>query len=192
MKLGVVVEGDGEVDAVPILIRRHLHENRQIFDLEVDKPKNSKGRGNLEAPGGVERYSQYSALPEEVRGVLVLCDSDSDRVCEFGPELQERATGAVSGKPVVVTLAVKEFENWIVASAETIEGADPVEAEDFEALAAEGIIRSWRYPRAYIKPLHQPGYAQKLDFDLVRERCPSFGRLIRCLDSLIDQCRTEG
>lgn len=192
MKLGLVVEGDGEVGALPILVRRHLHENREIFDLGVEKPKNSKGRGNLEAPGGVERYSQYAALPDEVCGVLVLCDSDSDRVCEFGPELHERASAAVLGKPVIVTLAVKEFENWIVASAETIEDAEPVESADFEALGAEAIIRSWRYPRAYVKPLHQPGYAQQLDFDLVRERCPSFDRLVRCLDELIDACSSGG
>lgn len=190
MKLGLVVEGDGEVGALPILVRRHLHENRSLFDIEVGKPKNSKGRGNLEAPGGVERYSRHAALPADVCGVLVLCDSDSDKVCEFGPDIHARASGAVQGKPVIATLAVKEFENWIVASAETIQGVDPVEGVlDFESIAAEDIIRRWRYPRAYVKPLHQPGYAQQLDFDLVADRCPSFRRLVRCLDELIDLIR---
>jgi len=188
MKLGLVVEGDGELDALPILVRRHLHENRKIFDIEVAKPKNSKGRGNLEAPGGVERYGQHAALPDDVSGVLVLCDSDNDKVCEFGPTMHERAAGAVPGKPVIATLAVTEFENWIVASAETIEGAVPVDVPDFEAIGAEGIIRTWRYPRAYVKPLHQPGYAQQIDFQLVAGRCPSFDRLVRCLDELVDLC----
>jgi hypothetical protein len=186
MKLGLVVEGDGEVAALPILVRRHLHENRKIFDIEVGKPKNSKGRGNLNAPGGVERYAQYAALPDDVCGVLVLCDSDSDMVCEFGPTMQERAAGAVSKKPVMATLAVTEFENWIVASSETVgkEGLPP--DTDYENLDAESVIRGWRFPRSYVKPLHQPGYAQGLDFELVKARCPSFSRLLRCLDELID------
>lgn len=188
MKLGLVVEGDGEVAALPILVRRHLHENRQLYDVEVAKPKNSKGRGNLDAPGGVERYTQHAALPDGVCGVLVLCDSDDDLACEFGPTMQERASGAVPTKPVVATLAVAEFENWIVASSETVGGEPLPDDVDCENLNAESIIRSWRFPRSYVKPLHQPGYAQNLDFELVRNRCPSFARLLRCLDELVDKC----
>ncbi len=188
MKIGLVVEGDGEKDALPIIIRRHLYENRQIFNMQPALPKNSKGKGNLEVPGGVERFAQYAALPQDVCGVLVLCDSDNDKVCELGPGMQARVSGAVRNKPAVATLAVSEFENWIVASAETIDGATPVESDDFERLGAVGIVRQWRYPEAYVKPLHQPGYAQQIDFELVAKRCPSFGRLIRCLDELIDAC----
>lgn len=188
MKLGLVVEGDGEVAALPILIRRHLHENREIYDLEVARPKNSKGRGNLEAPGGVERYAQHAALPDDVCGVLVLCDADNDMVCEFGPAMQARAAAAVHAKPVTVTLAVSEFENWIVASSETMGELEAPETEDFERLSAEPVIRRWRHPRSYVKPLHQPSYADQLDFELVSSRCPSFARLIRCLDELIDAC----
>lgn len=191
MKLGLVVEGDGEVAALPILIRRHLHENRSIYDIEVAKPKNSKGRGNLEAPGGVERYAQHAALPSDICGVLVLCDSDDDPVCQFGPEIGRRAENAVPTKPVIATLAVAEFENWIVASSETLGGEPLSDDPDYENLSAEAIIRAWRFPRSYVKPLHQPGYAQKLDFDLVRSRCPSFARLLRCIDELIDRCLAE-
>lgn len=188
MKIGLVVEGDGEVGALPILVRRHLHETREIYDLGVARPKNSKGRGNLDAPGGVERYSQYAALSEDVCGVLVLCDADNEMVCEYGPEMQNRADSAVPNKPVMVTLAVSEFENWIVASSETVEGVAAPDVADFESISAEPIIRSWRHPRSYVKPLHQPGYAQKLDFDLVAGRCASFARLLRSLDELIAHC----
>jgi Domain of unknown function (DUF4276) len=186
MKLGLVVEGDGEKSALPIIVRRHLHENREIFNVGVEVPKNSKGRGNLEAPGGVERFAQYAAIPDEVGGVLVLCDSDRDPVCEFGPTIETRAAAAVRSKPVRATLAVAEFENWIVASAESIAGAEPVDTDDFETLGAVSIVSRWRHPRAYVKPLHQPGYAQQMDFELVQARCPSFARLIRCIDELVD------
>jgi Domain of unknown function (DUF4276) len=192
MKLGLVVEGDGEVAALPILVRRHLHENRQIYDIEVARPKNSKGRGNLDAPGGVERYTQHAALPVGVCGVLVLCDSDDDLVCEFGPAMHDRAAGAVPTKPVVATLAVAEFENWIVASSETVGGDALPDDVNYEKLNAESIIRNWRFPRSYVKPLHQPGYAQGLDFGLVKARCPSFARLLRCLDELVDKCLEAG
>jgi Domain of unknown function (DUF4276) len=188
MKLGLVVEGDGEVAGLPILVRRHLHENREIYNIEVAKPKNSKGRGNLNVPGGIERYTQHAALPDDVCGVLVLCDSDDDLVCELGPSLHERAANAVPTKTVAATLAVAEFENWIVASGETVGGEELPADTDYETLSAESIIRGWRYPASYVKPLHQPGYAQRLDFDLVRARCPSFERLLRCLDQLIDEC----
>jgi Domain of unknown function (DUF4276) len=191
MKLGLVVEGDGEVAALPILVRRHLHENREIYDIDVAKPKNSKGRGNLDAPGGVERYTRHAALPDDVCGVLVLCDADSDPVCEFGPSMQKRAEGAVPTKPVLATLAVGEFENWIVASSETLNIDGPTEDIDYEKLDAEHIIRRWRFPKSYVKPLHQPGYADSLDFDRVAARCPSFFRLLRCIDDLIDRCLAE-
>jgi hypothetical protein len=88
----------------------------------------------------------------------------------------------------MATLAVAEFENWIVASSETVGGEPLPDDTDYESLNAEAIIRSWRSPRSYVKPLHQPGYAQSLDFELVAERCPSFARLLKCVDRLIDEC----
>ena len=46
--------------------------------------------------------------------------------------------------------------------------------DDYESIPAAGVIRERRRPRSYVKPLHQPGYASRLDLALVlQERCRS-------------------
>jgi len=64
-KLVPIVEGDGEVEAVPVLLRRLSSEVCGFHDLEILRPKNAHGCGGLTKPGGVERFVQFVATRKE-------------------------------------------------------------------------------------------------------------------------------
>lgn len=169
---------------MPIVIRAHLHR-REIFDVAVTKPINAKGRTKLLRAGELERFARLASLQTDAAAVLVTCDADDDRVCELGPLVTARCIDAVPHMPIRACLAVREFENWLLASPETL-APDPVERiDDYEAVGAVRFVAAWRAPRKYVKPIHQPAFAANMDLDLVVSRCPSFARLLRCVDELV-------
>lgn len=178
------MEGDGDAAALPLLLRRYLQEQKQIFDLQPNRPVNAKGRDKLLRPGQLERYVRLASLQEGTYAVLLVCDAERDPACKLGPEVSARAASAV-GIPVRACLAVRAYENWLVGSTETIEPAETAPA-DCEGGSATGIVRRWREPRSYIKPIDQPKLTQRLDFDLAKKRCRSFTRLLRCVDELLE------
>jgi len=183
----VIVEGDGDRDAIPILMRTRLAA-LEIFDVDIGRPINAKGRGNLLREGQLERWLQLAALRDDVCGILVVCDTEGDPACDLGPALARRGAAAVPPVLVRLTLAVRQFENWIVASGESTNEEAQDENQDFEALPATEIIRRWRAPRSYVKPIHQPRYAARIDHVIAARRCRSFARLLRCIDELAREC----
>lgn len=69
-RISIVVEGDGDQGAMPILVRAQL-QRRQIYDIQVGKPLNGKGRGKLLRDGQLERFAQLAALQAGTGAVLV-------------------------------------------------------------------------------------------------------------------------
>lgn len=126
-----------------------------------------------------------AATQQGTVAVLVACDADDDPACLLGPEISARCLAAVPQIPIRACLAVREFENWLLASSETLAPALEAPREDYEGVAAEHLVAAWKAPRKYIKPIHQPALAARMDLDLVAGRCPSFARLLRCVDELV-------
>lgn len=182
------MEGDGDQGAVPVVIRSHLHQ-REVFDLEVGKPINAKGRTKLLREGELERFAKLAAIQADTVGVLVLCDADDDPPCRLGPEIAARCESAVASVPIRGCLAVREFENWLLASPETLAPAEESPRDDYEAVSAVGRIAQWRAPLKYVKSIHQPSLAARIDLRLASERCPSFARFLRCVDELVEAWR---
>lgn len=182
--ISVVVEGDGDQGAMPVVIRTHL-QRREIHDIAVKRPINAKGRTKLLRSGELERFVRLASLQTDAVAVLVTCDADDDAVCDLGPRVTARCLEAVPHMPVRACLAVREFENWLLASPETLAPHAVPPLQDYEAVAAVHHVAGWKAPRKYVKPIHQPGFAAGMDFDLVADRCPSFARLLRCIDELV-------
>lgn len=60
-----IVEGDGDVKAIPILLRRLVHEKFQCWKTTF-KPYNARGRENLIKPGGVENFVRRALREREL------------------------------------------------------------------------------------------------------------------------------
>lgn len=177
--IALVVEGPGDVQAVPVLLRKHQSSNEDYADI-LGKPVPFHGKGNATAPGGIEGYVATAARPGCV-GVIVVLDADDDLVCVQGPELLERARAEV-GVPVVIAIAERDFEDWLFASVETLELHNPSEF-DTNTRGKTGIQRGMA-PQKYVKPTHQPRLTSKADLALAASRSKSLARLLAKFDSL--------
>jgi hypothetical protein len=181
-----IVEGHGEVPAVPILIRRLVEFVNPAVYANVQRPIR-KPRGTLLREGGIEGAVELAVrgLPE-LGFVLIIIDSDDSCPKELAPELLARALRTAAGRrPVGVVLAKMEFESWFIAAAESIAGhsslpsglcapADPESIRD-----AKGWLQKAMPPgRKYSPTVDQPSLASKFDLNAAR-RAPSFDKMCR-------------
>ena len=120
VRIAAIVEGDGECEAVPVLVRRIALEIDAGFVPKILSPLRVPA-SRLLKEGELERSIQLAALKLQGRGgILVILDCDDGCPAHMGPQLLSRARQARADFPIAVVLAKKEYEAWFLASAESL------------------------------------------------------------------------
>jgi hypothetical protein len=179
--LGLVVEGPGDGNSAPELLRR-VADYGGFALPQLGRPVIAQGRDNALKPGGLEGLVATAVARPNCGAVLVLLDGEGDAVCELGPALLARAK-AVTDKPVIVVLADPLYESWLVASAESMS----LEKLSYNGAKSdpEGAIRIALGNRKYAKPVWQPRLTERLEPARVVRRSHSFARFVQRLDGLV-------
>jgi hypothetical protein len=209
-----IVEGDAEVEAVPLLLRKVLH-GHDIYDVGIARAKNAHGVGNLRAQGGdrnyLEKFLRYACTEPQARAVLVLLDADSDRDCppRLARSLAARARTLSLPLPVAVVVASPGYESWLIAGVDRLAGRELVCAGgtrrpgisiaatlegDPEAVADPKGWLSDRMPpgTSYKETMDQPAMTARIDVHDVAARSRSFAHFVRGLMFLVDEARCSG
>lgn len=196
-RLVAIVEGHGEVTAVPVLLHRIAREVAPEQRIVVAEPLRVN-RSKIVQPRVLEKYMEIAA--RRVRaggGILVLLDADRDCPAELAPALLGRAASAAPNHAVAVVLAKTEYEAWFLASAASLGGSaglargftappDPEAVRD-----AKGRIGIHLPARIYRPTKHQEALTRALDFELARA-APSFDKLWREVSRMIAAPRSRG
>lgn len=181
-----VVEGDGEVKALPKLLYRIAVE-LGVPDLRVVEPPHRRPRGSLVRGGGIEKaVTAAAARVHGAGGILVLIDADDDCPAQLGPSLLERARAARPDKRMVVVLANREFEAWFLAAAASLAGKHGF-PDDLHAPAnPEGLrgCKEWLTKKRargfpYKETVDQAPLSSAFDLKTARENSPSFDKFYR-------------
>ena len=121
-KIVAIVEGDGEVEAVPALIRRIHATVSPEAPLEIGRPVRVRRNRILKA-GELERYLELAAnLAGTDGGILVLLDANGDCPANLGPDILRRARAARPDRRIEVVLANCEYESWFIAAIDSLKG----------------------------------------------------------------------
>lgn len=177
--VGLVVEGAGDLRALPIVLRAHLSAREEFRDV-LGKPVPLHGRTKAFVPGGIEKYVAVAASRPGCVGVLVVLDGEGDCVAADGFSLRQRAD-QVSRVPVRTALADRDFEDWLYASAETLGlGLDGYA----DGQRGQHALKKALKPASYTKPVWQPRLASRLDVPLARSRSTSLDRCLNRFDEL--------
>lgn len=192
MRISCIVEGHGEVQALPILLRRLRDLIAPGLLLEIRTPMRVP-RSNLVREDDLKRYVELAAAQaDEEGGVLVLLDADDDLPCQLGPRLLDLAQQVRPDRRVRVVVAEREFEAWFLAAAESLRGrrglaADLSTPHDAESIRnAKGWLTRHLPGRSYRETLDQPAFAAVFDIPSAR-RAKSFDKLYRDVESLLLQ-----
>jgi uncharacterized protein DUF4276 len=195
IKLACVVEGHGEEQALPILLRRIGAAVAPDVAFNVMRPIR-RPRGRLvNKPEELERAVTLAALTVRPRGgVFVVLDCDDDCPAELAPRLLARTADAAMGLPVAVVLPNREFEAWFLAAAESIRGKrglppDLQPPANPEAIrGAKAWLRDRMSGHAYSETIDQPALTALFDLNLARA-AHSFDKCYRELERLINHFR---
>lgn len=187
-----IVEGHGEVVAVPVLLRRIASELFERHDVEICKPHRLQ-RGKIVAvTQDLQRAVQLARL--KVAGadngiILVLLDADDDCPADLATALLEKIRQP--GLRMSVVVAKREFEAWFLAGARSLRRhprvLDVAEApDDPESIrgAKEYLKGKILRKPVYSETVDQPSLAACLDLSEARA-CASFDKLCRDLDRLL-------
>jgi hypothetical protein len=192
-QIACVVEGHGDIEAVPIVVRRIAEQIDPPVNVHVTAPLRTP-KSRLVKPGELERAVEFAARRVAgVGGVLVVLDSDDDCPARVGPTLLARAAAVRNALPIAVVLAKSEFESWFLAAAESIAGITGLPAglqapDDPESIrgAKEWLTERMVGARSYSPTVDQPTLARQ--FDLARaRRADSFEKFHREISRLIMQ-----
>lgn len=190
MRIGPIVEGFGDVKAVPILLRRAAAVVAPNRSFEVLQPYRVP-RQKLVKEGELERVVDFVGRQTGEGGaVIVVVDADDDCPATLGPALLERARAARPDRKTGVVLAKHEFENWFLGAALSLAGhralpeglVPPPNPEDIRG-AKEWLGRRMGQ-RGYSETLDQPALASLMDVHAARA-CDSFDKLARELARLL-------
>jgi hypothetical protein len=191
--ISILVEGDGEVRAAPVLVRRLLHEAYARYDFDL-RPMNARGGGNIMRKGGLERFLQIAR--RVAVGVLVLKDAEREYVdcpVSLAYELSARAAALKLQIPVAVACAVCEYESWFLISLHTTREvflrSDAVYAGNPEQeCGAKGWLERHRNKQDYTKYKeveHQELLTARLDLPHTLAHSRSFRRLAHAVQELL-------
>jgi hypothetical protein len=197
LRIGCVVEGHGEVESVPALIRRIAQQLDPGLEVVIPHPVRVT-KSKLLKPGELERAAELAALNAGGNGgVLIVLDSDEDCPALLGPELLGRVRSARADLPSAVVLAKREFESWFLASAESLRGCrglpENLESPDHpeEITGAKEWLSNHVLSGAYASTVDQASLTHALDFTLAR-RAASFDKCYRKIILLLEALRLRG
>jgi len=192
---GLIVEGHGETDALPLLLRRLIPND--AFSNFVLHPPIRRPRSSLILPGDIENL--VSILRRRIGRpgvILILLDTNGSLPCEDGPALFNRCKQAVSDIPISVVLANQEFECWFLGALESLRNIRGIREDVISFVNPESIRDAkgrlsnlMTGMRTYKPTVDQAALTAKFDIEVSRSRCPSLDKLIRDVNHLI---QTEG
>ena len=189
-----IVEGHGDVDALPDLMRRIIWEKFNRYDVIVAPRKggviSANGRSNLES--NPEKFLRYALNNPGCDAILIVLDADDDCPVDLARRLLQRCEGLHRGLPLQIVCARPEYEAWFLASLDTIRGkgvipentnfnGDPEEVRDPKRWLTDRMAQG----RAYKETDHQASFSSHIDIELAHHNSRSFRRLCHALEQLV-------
>lgn len=190
MRIQPIVEGHGEITAVPALIRR-LRDETGAYGFEVNQAIR-RHRSDFVREESVRIAVRLALLQDECRAILILFDGDDDCPKELGPMVEAWAQDEAGLVPCAVVIAHREYEAWFIAAIESLRGRrgileDAVSHPSPETPRdAKGQLEDrMEGGRSYFERADQVALTELFDMASAYRSCRSFRRMARAFEVLV-------
>ena len=189
MTIHPIVEGYGDVDAVPVLLRR-LVDEAQTWDVGVGRSIRRK-RSQLVQKTELQKAVRLALLQPDCSAILILFDADDDCPADLAPTIHRWADAVAGGVPCEVVLAKREYEAWFLGSIESLRGLRGIRSdaaahsEPETPRNAKGQLEERMHAESsYFERDNQPALSAQFAFPDAHRRCRSFRKLVGAFGTL--------
>jgi hypothetical protein len=188
--LGLIVEGHGEAEGAPTLIRHiaRFFSFHSSIKFEVRRVPKSQ----IIQPGVLERAVE--ALTRQIgrnQPLLVLLDADDDCPKDLAEHLRARCQAEHADVRISIVLAKREYEAWFLAAARSLAGQrglaeqlePPIDPESVKG-AKEWLTARMAVDQSYSPTRHQSAYSDLISLSEAR-KARSFRKLEKELGRLL-------
>ena len=198
-RLVLFVEGDGEADAVPVLVKRLLTDRGEWHGILLDEAPFRVGSADKLVKGNFSDWKRFlgaSLKRSNVGGVLLIFDGDIEKIggkafcaATVARSLAGAAKDVGAGQTfsVAVVFARQEFETWLIAGVDSLAGQRLPDGRriDANARAPAGDLEAGpRDAKGWLRPFVDGGYKPTRDQAAIR-------RLESAVTSLIEAIRSD-
>lgn len=186
ISIASIVEGDGEVSALPILLRRLAAELTPATMVNPLQPIRVRRDRFLNKEDEFRRQLLLAAAKSGEDGwILIVLDADDDCPKALGIDIYQRAQQYIPHRKVSVVLANREFEAWFIAAAPSLHGVRGFSIAPQEKIEAEtprnakGWMREHMQGGNYSEIRDQPAFTAKFDLQQALHNSRSFRKLCK-------------
>lgn len=188
IRLGLIVEGQTEERALPVLIRRWAAEAGR--SVEVARPFRVR-RTQIAREGELDRSIARLRSRAAPDAVLLVIDGDHDPWDDLEATLHAR--GQAAGIPFRAVVAVRTFEAWLLAAKPSLRGVRgirpeanvPAEGSESVANGAARLSANMVGGRRYVKVDDAPAFVDRVDLGMAAAHSPSFQRFLAAMEALV-------
>jgi hypothetical protein len=183
-----IVEGHGEVQAVPVLLRK-LAALMAIAYVDIGRPIR-RTRAELVAKDRLAQAIELARLQPRCSGIFVLFDADDDCPKTLAPPIQKWAGELARGIPAAVVMADREFESWFLHSLPSLprlRDSSPCSSDPERIRDAKGILGE-RMRTGYSETADQARMTWATDWASVHKKSRSARKLVKEVRGLLARC----
>ncbi|TAM85649.1 MAG: DUF4276 family protein [Candidimonas sp.] len=182
--IACIVEGDSEMAALPILLRRLGGWRTPDSYPDVRPPIRVRRDRFLNKDEDFRRHLLLASAKAGSSGwILILLDADDDCPAILGKVIAGRVRDLIPHQAVAVVLAMREYEAWFIAAAPSLDGHRgfvlgtelPPEAETRRD--AKGWVGKHMVDKAYSEVIDQPALTDRMDLQMAYDNSRSFRKL---------------
>lgn len=184
-----IVEGHGDVEAVPVLVRR-LIEEAGTYKVQVGAPIRRR-RHDLVREEPLKRSAQLARRQRGCSSILIVLDADNDCPAELAPTLEHWTSYAAPDVPCRVVMPCREYEAWFLAGIVGLRGCRGIVPEaEFEGEpegprgAKAALERLVEPGGSYLPTVDQAALSARIDLASAHRRSRSFRKLIKAFGDL--------
>jgi hypothetical protein len=177
-RIYAIVEGEGEVKAVPVLVKRCLNQYGFQETIFFEKAYKCDNTAFFNHKDTLVKTLRRIADQSDCGGVLIFYDLDDGcavtLLAEWFSYLSKQDPFPFS---IAFACPVREFEAWFLAGVKTLEySKEPEAIRD---------AKGWLRKRHGYKPTqHQAEYCKQLNWELTMQKSRSFRRFCHAVEEL--------
>lgn len=176
-----IVEGYGEVEAFPVLLRRLLPE----LGVHVDVGRSIRhDRRKSVREDDFKKVLRLASFRQNVEAIFVLFDADDDCARDRVPTLLRWAGEEISHLPCAIVMARREYEAWFLAALGSLCEGAVYEGDPERKRGAKEELR--KFLPGYSPTADQPALSKRFDLGQAYHRAASFRKLVKELCRVLD------